>query len=169
MLNTLENSLAKLFATLPKLPEAAKETIAQIAPWASLISGALSLISAYSLWNWAHVSGAYVDYANELSEAFGGATIADERLTLSIWLGMAALLVQAVLLLLAFKPLQKRLKSGWNLLFYALLVNIVYAIIVIFSDYTGSVLGPIIGTVLGLWLLFQIRGKYKGAGAKAKA
>ena len=47
-------------------------------------------------------------------------------------------------------------------MFFALLVNLVYGVLVIFTDYggVGSFIGYLIGSVVGLWLLFQIRDKY---------
>jgi len=81
---------------------------------------------------------------------------------LAVWLALGVLLVEAILYLLAFPATRDRKKSGWDLMFYAALVNIVYAVVVLFSNYggIGSLLGSLIGSAIGLYLLFQIRASY---------
>lgn len=162
-LNSLESSLDKVFVGMaPKLPENIKSFLVSIAPWASLATGVLSLLSVYWLWNWANTTSSLADYVNELNKAFGGTTVVADRLTVSIWVGLVVLGVAGVLYLLAFPALKALKKSGWDLLFYALILNLAYSIVLLFSDYTGgSFIGTLIGSILGLWLLFQIRGKYK--------
>jgi hypothetical protein len=63
---------------------------------------------------------------------------------------------------MAFPATKARTKRGWDLMFYALLVNIVYGVIILFSNYggVGNFIFSLIGSAIGLWLLFQIRGKY---------
>lgn len=165
----LEDSLNDIFGkSAPALPEGGKKFLVDIAPWLSLIGGILSLWSAWTLWHWANVANSYVDYANRLSEAFGGTTVATSRLTLGIWLGIAVVIVQGVLLLMAFPKLRERAKKGWDLLFYSTLVGIVYGVVVMFTDYgnAGSLVGALIGAAISFYLLFQIRGHYM-PGAKA--
>ncbi len=47
-------------------------------------------------------------------------------------------------------------------MFYAFLVNVIYGIFILFTDYggLGSLIGAVIGSAIGLYLLFQIRGNY---------
>ncbi|MNL75234.1 hypothetical protein D3C87_2010030 [compost metagenome] len=56
--------------------------------------------------------------------------------------------------LMAFSPLKARKRAGWNLLYYALLVGLISNLIQL------SILGFIIGGIIGFWVLFQIREKY---------
>lgn len=160
-LDKVENTLNGVFGKVGMIPDKAKETIAQVLPWASLVLGVLSLASAYSLWNWAHVANGFADYANQVSRAFGGGDVVSDRLTAGIWLGLIVLVLEAACFLLAFPGLQKRAKSGWNLLFYAVLLELVYWVVLLFTDYGGSI-GYLIGAVVGLWLVFQVRSKYVG-------
>ena len=167
-LDNLEKSLEGVFVkSAPKLPEGGKRFLVQWLPWLNLIAGILTLWSVYALWHWAHLADGLVNYVNQLSAAYGGTTVGIHRLSATVWLGLAVLAVEGILFLMAFSPTKARAKRGWDLMFYALLVNLVYGILVIFTDYggVGNFVGYLIGTVIGLWLLFQIRGKYSGKGS----
>lgn len=162
-LNRLEDSLANIFKSTPKLSDGARDSFVRILPVVSLVIGVLSLLAAHSLWKWAHVANAYADYANSVSQAFGGGTVVSNRLTSGIWLSLIVLVASGVLYLWAYPALQKRRKAGWNLVLYGLLLNFIYGLLVLFTDYGGggSFIGTLIGTIIGLWLLFQVRPKYK--------
>jgi hypothetical protein len=170
-LQSLENSLEDVFVKkAPALPENGKKAIVEYIPYINLILGLLSLWTAYALWHWAHLADNLINYANTLSAAYGGGTIAHTRMSGILWLGMVVMAVQALLYIAAFPALRDRKKSGWNLMFYALLVNVVYGVVVLFSDYggVGNLLGSLIGSAVGLYFLFQIRGHYlKAAAPKA--
>jgi uncharacterized membrane protein HdeD (DUF308 family) len=73
----------------------------------------------------------------------------------------------AVVYIVAFPALRARKKSGWDLLFYAALLNIVYGFVTLFTDYgsVGNLVGTIIGSAIGLYFLFQIRSLYLKAPA----
>ncbi len=146
----------------PQLPKGAKEFLVSIAPWAALIGGILSLLSVYWMWHWAHLANNLVNYANQISQAYGGPAVGD-RLTIAVWVGMLFLLVEGIIYLAAFSGLKARKLSGWTLLFYGVLVNIAYGIVMIFTSYggVGRFIGALIGAALGFWLLFQVRHYYK--------
>ena len=161
--NQLEQSLKEIFADkAPALPGNAKKLLVQYAPWLSLIGGVLSAWAAWSMWNWAHIANTYIDSANRISEAFGGATIATSRLSFGIWLGMIVLAIQAVLLLAAFTGLRDHKKSGWDLVYYSVLVSVAYGVVVMFTSYGGfgNLLGSLIGAAISFYFLFQIRSSY---------
>lgn len=166
-LDGLEKSLEGVFVkSAPKLPEKGKETLAQWLPWINLILGIFTLWAAWSLWQWAHLVNGLANYVNELGQAYGvNTSVAVNELDAAVWLGLIVLTVEAVLYLMAFSATRARQKRGWNLMFYALLVNLVYGIVNIFTSYggVGNFIGYLIGTVIGLWLLFQIRSKYLGS------
>lgn len=170
-LDSLEKSLDEVFVkNAPDLPANAKKFIVKYLPIFSLIIGLLSLLATWSLWHWAHVANNLINYANNLSAAYGGQPVIVERLTATVWVGLAVLAVQAVLYIAAYSGLKKRSKAGWNLLFYALIINVVYGIVVLFTDYggVGSLILSIIETGVGLYFLFQIRDSYKKSPAPAK-
>jgi uncharacterized membrane protein len=159
----LEKSLDDLFVKqAPALPAGGKKALVQYLPWINLILGLIALYTAYVLWHWAHFANSLVNYANSLSAAYGGPTVATNRLSVGIWLGIAVLAVEALLYIAAFPGTRDRKKVGWNLMFYALLVNIVYGVVVLFTNYggVGNLIGSVIGSAIGLYLLFQIRSSY---------
>lgn len=72
------------------------------------------------------------------------------------------------MLLLAVPGLKAFKKAGWNLVFYALLINLAYGVIVAFTTYGtfGDLLGAAIGSLIGTYLLFQVRSHFSGKGAR---
>jgi hypothetical protein len=147
----LENWLAPLFEKTPHLPQGVIQTLVAIAPWLALIGGILGLLGLLSLLSFLPMLSA-VPFMNM---AMGGGYYAMYPLL------MIALIVNgigAVLDLLAFGPLRKRQKSGWNLLFYSEILVAVSIVLNLFSGY--SVFGSVIGLLIGLWLLFEVRGQY---------
>lgn len=159
----LEKSLDDLFVKqAPALPAGGKKFLVQYLPWINLILGLISLYTAWALWHWAHFANSLVNYANSLSAAYGGPVVATNRMSVGIWLGVVVLAVEALLYIAAFPGTKARKKSGWNLLYYALLVNIVYGVVVLFTNYggIGNLIGAIIGSAIGLYFLFQIRSSY---------
>lgn len=160
---SLENSLSELFVKkAPPLPAGGKKFLVEYLPWINLILGLLALYGAYALWNWAHIASSLINYANSVSAVYGGPAVAADRMSVGIWVGIAVLAVEALLYIAAFPGTKARKKSGWNLLYYALLLNVVYGVVVLFADYggVGNLFGYIIGSGIGLYLLFQIRSSY---------
>lgn len=162
----LEKSLGDLFVKqAPALPPNGKKALVQYIPWISLILGLISLWTVYVLWHWAHLASNLINYANSISAAYGGPTVASNRLSVGIWLGIAVLAVEALLYIAAFPGLRDRKKAGWNMLYYALIINIVYGVVILFTNYggVGNLIGTIIGSAIGFYFLFQIRDSYTGA------
>ncbi len=162
--NSLEKSLGDVFKSAPKLPAGGKKALIQYLPWINLVLGILMLLAAYSLWHWADTFGGAVDSINQLSRAFGGSEVVSDRFSVGIWIAVVLSAIQGLLYIAAFPATRDRKKSGWNLMFYALLLNVVYAVVVLFTDYggVGNLIGYLIGSAIGLYLLFQIRDAYTG-------
>jgi uncharacterized membrane protein len=161
--NQLEQTLKEIFADkAPPLPESGKKLLVQYAPWLALIGGILSAWAAWNMWHWAHIANTYVNYANQINQAFGNSTLSASRLNFGVWLGILVLAIQAVLLLLAFPGLRDRKKTGWNLVYYSVLVSIAYGVVVMFTSYGGfgSLLWTLIGAAIGFYFLFQVRSRY---------
>jgi hypothetical protein len=165
-IKSLETTLEKFSKGLPSLPKNVKDWLVHWAPWLTLIGGILMLWAAWSLWHWAHVANTLINYANNLSRALGGQSVVSNRMTVGIWLGVIVLLVEAVMYLMAFPSLKTQKKSGWDLLFVVSIINVVYGVVLMFTNYggVGNLFGSVIGTLIGWYLLFQIRSYYLGKG-----
>lgn len=167
---SLEKSLDNIFVKeLPGLPKNVIEFIVKYLPYINLVLGVLTLLAALSLWQWAHVANSLIDYANSVSKAYGGGTISTSRMSFMLWLSLIMLFVEAAIYIIAFAPTKARKKSGWDLLFYALLINVVYGVLMIFGRGIGDLFLSLIGTAIGLYFLFQIRSSYHEAPAAASA
>jgi hypothetical protein len=168
-LQSLENQLEDIFVKkAPPLSPGGKKAIIEYLPWINLFLGLVALYTAYALWHWAHVANKLIDYANSLASAYGVQHVAGTRMSFMVWVSLAVLFAQAAIYIVAFPALRERRKSGWDLLFYAMLLNIVYGVVVLFSDYgAGNLVGSLIGSAIGLYFLFQIRSGYVKTPAKS--
>ncbi len=137
----LDKVLEDFFKQLPPLPANAVDVIFKITPWLALIFGILGVLGAISAFGLFSVLAPFA--------VVGG---------VGNWgLGMVASigwLVSSVMMLLAFPGLKAGKMGGWNLLFWSEIVNIVTSVI-------GISIGSIIGAAIALYLLYQIKPKYK--------
>lgn len=161
----LEKSLNDAFGEKAsyQLPKELKELIVKFAPWLALIGGALSLFSAYGIWEATRRVNQWAVTANQWAESLGvDAPVRTAELNFTTGLSIVVMIVVAALSLLAFPGLKDRKKIGWNLLFYGLLVNIAHSIITLFTDnYSmGSFVMTIVISAIGLYFLFQLRSYY---------
>jgi len=165
MLNDLENGLAGVYKGTPKLGNDAKKSLVKVWPWLALFFGILQVWAAWGLWHWGHTVNQFVDYANSLSQAFGGDAVGKvAHLNVFYWVSFVILLLDAVILLMAFSGLKNRAKRGWNLLFYSALLNGVYGVVSAFNDYggVGSLVMQLVVSAVVLYFLFQTRDQYTG-------
>jgi hypothetical protein len=166
-MDALEKSLDKvLVQNAPvKLPENAKKTLVDWLPWINLCLGVLQLWAAWTFWSLAHLTNRLVDYTNSLYEAAGASTRVPS-LGLFFWVSFFILLADAVLIFLAFPGLRAKSKArGWNLLFFALILDAAYGVFRLFSDVGGgfsAFFWSVLSTVVGAYFLFQIRSYYNG-------
>ena len=166
VLQNTEQKLGDLFKGLPPLSKSAKESLANAWPWIALVFGVLQLLAAYWLWKLARLTTVLNDFANSLSVAYGGESVGLSSMDKTIiYLGVAILVVDAVILLMAFPHLQKRSRRGWDLLFLGSVLNVVYSVVTLFISGrgVGSFLMGLLGSAVGFYLLFQVRELYKGS------
>lgn len=164
-LKPLETALNDLFVKkAPPLPSNGKKALVQYLPWINLVFGVLALLTALGLYHAAHTVNSLIDYANQLSAATGGSKVITNHLTFVVWFSIVTLAIEGLLYLAAFSATRDRKKSGWDLMFYALLVNVVYGVVAAFTDYGGAgrLIGALIVSAIGGYLLFQIRASYLG-------
>ena|SRR3989344_1057927 len=137
----IDKVLEDFFKQLPPLPANAVSAIFKITPWLALIFGILGVLGAISAFSLFSVLTPFA--------MMGGANNWGLGIVASIgWL------VSSIMMLLAFPGLKAGKMGGWNLLFWSELVNIVTSII-------GISIGSVIGAAIALYLLYQIKPKYK--------
>lgn len=145
-----------------QLPENARKGLANAMPWLTLVGGVLMALAAWGLWNaYQILNTPFMEFAQSWNAYYGNSYVTMGPL---VWASIILLGVEAVLFFIAFPALRAFKKSGWNILFYVTLINVVEAIVQIIArnnDF-GSLIGSAIGTVIGLYLLFQIRSYYTG-------
>ncbi|MCL4384597.1 chromate transporter [Patescibacteria group bacterium] len=137
------NFLEDLFLRkAPALPTNVKEAIVKYGPYITLI---ILLLSLPGLLFVLGVSAllAPVSY-------YGGVSSG-----LHFSFSVVFLIITLVLEALAVPGLIKRRRSGWNLAYYAALLNAVYNLVSL------NIVSFLISTALSLWILFQIREYYK--------
>lgn len=147
-----------------QIPENGRKALVQYAPFLAIIGGILTLLGALSLWRLAHDAKDVVDGLNEIARTYGIDTgVNTVNYGVLFYVSFAILVAQGLLLLFAFKGLQaKSKKRGWDLLLLSIVANFVYGLVYAFTD-TGSlinIVSSVIGTVIGLYILAQIKSYY---------
>ena len=147
-LGGLETSLEDLLVKKApfQLPKNAKEVLVNFAPWLALIGGVFALIVALAVFGLGAVFGPLSLYAGP---QYAGSFFTTYAISLIV-LG-----VSGVLDLMAFPGLRTRKIGGWRLLFYG---ELVWAVSKLLSF---DIFGLVVGTLVGLYLLFQVREYYK--------
>jgi hypothetical protein len=126
----------------PPLPENIKETIVKISPWVTLVVLIISLPAILAVFG----IGALLTPLSFMGGLNGG---------FSYMLSMLVSVVTLVLEGIAIPGLMKRTKQGWNLVYYSVLIGLVANII------SMNVGGILIGTLVPLYFLFQVKSYYK--------
>jgi len=141
-LGGLEASIEKINKGLPGLPDSAKEWIVKVLPWLILIGAIISLPAIIAIFGLGSLFGS-VAYWGGL---YSGTTF---------YITWVLMLIVFILEIAAIGPLLKRSKAGWNLIFYGALITALSNLISL------SIASLIIGLVIELYILFQIRSYYK--------
>jgi hypothetical protein len=122
-----------------QIPDAGRELIVKIGPWVLLVLIVLTLpfvLMALGI--------------GTVAIPFGGPAYAGSFtfavLTTIVWFGLS---------IAALPGLFARKRSGWNLLFYSQLVSIATSLI------SFQILGAVVGGLIGLYLMFQVRTLYQ--------
>lgn len=139
------------FKNRPHLPKGIVDFLVMIAPWLAGIGGVLGIFSGLNL----------------LSSGLGfGVNPAMQILGLSPMYFLISGVFQlaiAGILLLAFRPLQSRQKTGWILMFWTIGLNVLQNIVGAMLAYTmiASLLVIAVGVIIGLYILFEMKSAYK--------
>lgn len=124
----------------PGIPARWQEVLVKYLPWITLIFLVLSLPAVLALFG---ISALVAPLA--VAGGYGG----------SYTIAVIFLAVSLVLEGLAIPGLFKRSIQGWNMLFYSALVGAIYSLL------TMNIFSLIVGTLLWLYILFQIKSHYK--------
>jgi hypothetical protein len=155
----IESKLAEVFKGTPNLSDSSRETLVGAWPWIALVFGVLQLLAAWALWNLLRFADTVVNYSSFYVEYPSTVSSSDRVI---IYLGIVVLLVDAAILLMAYPELKKRVRRGWDLLFLGALINLAYSVLSLFIHGRGfgSFIFSLVGSAIGFYLLFQVRGKY---------
>ena len=139
----LEDLLSEyLVKKAPALPANVKEAIVRFAPWAVLILFVITLPIVLAVFG---LSAVFAPLS-----FLGGITVGTNYI-LTIILSAVQLVLEAM----AIPGLFQKSRGAWNLVFYSTLVGAVQNIA------TFNLGGLIIGTLLSLYILFQVKEYYK--------
>ena len=139
----LEDFLAEyLIKKAPALPANVKEAIVNFAPWITLVIFVITLPVVLAVFG----LGALFTPLSFL----GGVTMGTNYILTLVLSG-----IQLVLEGMAIPGLFQKTRGAWNLVFYAALVGAVQNIA------TFNLGGLVIGTLLSLYILFQVKEYYK--------
>lgn len=136
----------------PHLPDSFTDVIVSIIPWLVAISGVLTAINGLQ-----YILNSIG--ANNMALPFVAPS--------SYWFLMGVLyIVSAYLSLLAFPLLKEKTYSGWVLLFWNIVLSWAGAILTILFIPTNMI-GTILGSVLGTYIVFEIKKYYATSAAVA--
>lgn len=163
----MEKLEAKLDELLVKkapyqLPVNAKELLVTALPWLTLAGGVLTLLGAWGLWS-------LLSRLENVNQLYGYApSYAQTAFGPLFWASLIILVTQGVLYLVAFPGLRDKKKAGWNILFWVALANLAYGVVSLLANaQVGSFLFSLLGSLIGMYLLFQVRSYYTGSKAKS--
>ncbi len=165
VINKLEAMIAPLYQKAPRLPRDTTDWIADNAWWLALLGAILGLITVLGIVSLTFFAGVFFTSVAGLV----GATLSGIVLV-GVILALTFSIIDIVLLSLAVNPLKNKLSKGWTLIFISLLIHVI-SVVVNFL-FTFDVLGLIWSltfTVIGGYLLFEVRHNFKIAHVKAKA
>lgn len=138
-----EKELEPIFTEkLPAFPENIKDILVMIAPWLAILEaifGALAFLTLLGL-------GSFVSILSIGAGAYSS--------TWQMWVSIFAVGANAILGILAFKPLQNKEKKGWNYMYYSCLISVGSSLL------TFNIVGALISAFIGFWILFQMKGRY---------
>jgi len=134
-----------------KLPTSLREVLVQYGPWVTLVVALLSLPAIFIIFG----AGAVVSVYGAL---------AGVSYSPLFYVAILVLIVQVVLMFMAVSPLLKRRRLGWQLVFYASTISVLYSVFNSFSygyfSFFGLLWG-LIGATVSYYVIFQIRSYYK--------
>lgn len=164
LVHKLENTVAGWYKGAPHLPPNGQVWLWKNVWWIVLIGVILSAVSLL------FVLGSLVflmSFVGVVDSAYGSSTAAayGSLSLIAVLVSIVVLVVTLILEAIAIKPLKDLQKKGWNLIFLALLANIIGSVVaLIVSINAFNLILTLIWSAIGAYFLFEIRHLY---GAKA--
>lgn len=125
-----------------QIPQGGKDFIVMVAPWLIIITALMALPAIMALIGLGGMMGPWT-----MNYRFGFGS--------GWWISTVILAISVVFELVALPGLFARTMQGWRYVFYAQLVSIVSSLVV------WNIGGAIIGGIIGLYILFQVKEMYK--------
>jgi len=138
-----QDMMEEWFMKLPMLPKGGRDVLFKIAPWISLIFGILGVLVGLGGLGILSVLSPMMLLGSGMSATTGSL------------LSVAIALVSSVLMLAAFPGLKAKKMQGWNMLFWSEWAALLSSLVAF------SIIGGIIGALIGFYLLYQIKSYYK--------
>lgn len=139
--NSLIPMMEGWFKGFPKLPAGFVDFLVMIAPWLALVFGIMGILGSIAAFGFLGMVGPYA--------MMYGASRA------GLWyVAVIGGLIASVFTLLAFPGLRDKKTNGWTMLFWAQVISVA-------SSVVGINVGGIVGALIGLYILFQMKLRYK--------
>lgn len=162
-LASIEQSLSKLFKDLPHLPKGLTDWLADNAWWLVIIGVVLGVFGAFGALSALLLLGPV--YAVFVGGLFDGG-----MLMLASLISIVALVATIAVEVMAIQPLKVKRKRGWDLIFLSSLISFAGSVLSsLILGNISSILWAVIGTAIGLYILFELRGHFVVAKAPAAA
>jgi hypothetical protein len=148
-LRGVENKLVEVNKSLPQIPENGKKILAEwfwVIAIIGVVLGAMGIVAILGI----GVAG------SALLTGLGGGLLA-----VSMWpmllFGVLGMALTVVLELMAINPLKHRQYRGWQFMFAAVILQVIFSILqAVFTNSFSSVLGALLSFVIGAYLLAQV-------------
>lgn len=128
------------------LPAEAKEFIVKVAPYLIILFAIMSLPLIFGAIGLTAVLSPFA--------MMGGYGYGNWGFSMIVSLAVAA--ISMIMEVMAVPGLFKRTKASWKLVFYASIISLIGGILAI-----HGIVGAIIGTIIGWYILFQVKDMYK--------
>jgi len=144
-LTSLEGLLEGYFVKqAPAMPVGLKDFLVAFAPYLSILGVAIAVPGLFTLFG-------LIGFGSALMPAAVLGSVFLPQIILSIALAIPSLILQ----IMAIPGLFAKTQTGWRFMFWAQLFSIVSQVI------QFNIIGIILGVVLGFYILFQVKDRYK--------